>query len=317
MVEKYINKCIDSIVEQTFSDFEVILIDDGSFDKCPQICDEYARMFSEGAPYVKVIHQINGGLSIARNSGLDIAVGLYTIFIDSDDFLADRNVFEKIAAIIEESSPDLIHCPFYFFYEEMHYKKLSVSALPKNKIVHLEIEVALNYLLDNNLFFGTAWCSVVKTSMIRNYNMRFEEKKLCEDVPWSAMLLANTSSIDYLDTPFCFYRQRNDSIIRSRNPKANQDRLDFVELGYSKLINDKSDSRKFILLKYYATIYLTALGYTPVKISKEERRQIKKLMPLLNYGSTTKIKIARIANKLFGYNLIRIMLVSRNKMKKK
>ena len=82
-VEKYIYRCVDSILNQTFSDFELILVDDGSPDNCPQICDEYAKKDSR----IKVIHKENGGLSSARNAGLDIASGEWISFIDSDDWI--------------------------------------------------------------------------------------------------------------------------------------------------------------------------------------------------------------------------------------
>ena len=83
--EKYLHRCIDSILAQTFTDFELILVDDGSPDNCPQICDEYAEKDCR----VKVIHQENGGLSAARNAGIDIATGTFIFFCDSDDYIKE------------------------------------------------------------------------------------------------------------------------------------------------------------------------------------------------------------------------------------
>ena len=90
-VEDYIEKCIDSILLQSYTDFELILIDDGSPDKCPLICDQYKERDSR----VKVIHKQNGGLSSARNAGLKVAKGEYILFLDSDDFFISGNVLEK------------------------------------------------------------------------------------------------------------------------------------------------------------------------------------------------------------------------------
>ena len=91
-VEKYLNQCVDSVLNQSFKDFELILVDDGSPDNCPRICDDYAKKDAR----VKVIHQQNGGQACARNTGLSYAVGMYIIFLDSDDYLIDSTALEKI-----------------------------------------------------------------------------------------------------------------------------------------------------------------------------------------------------------------------------
>ena len=104
-VEKYIHKCIDSILNQTFKDFELILVDDGSPDNCGKICDEYAKKDSR----VIVIHKENGGLSSARNSGLDIARGDYIGFVDSDDYI-ENDMYELLYNLCEENNCDISSC---------------------------------------------------------------------------------------------------------------------------------------------------------------------------------------------------------------
>ena len=91
-VEKYLRPCIDSVLQQTFRDFELILVDDGSPDSCPQICDEYAAKDAR----VKVVHKINGGQASARNAGLEVAQGDYVCYVDSDDYLIDNKVLERL-----------------------------------------------------------------------------------------------------------------------------------------------------------------------------------------------------------------------------
>ncbi len=102
-VEKYIHRCIDSILNQTFTDFELILVDDGSPDNCGAICDEYAKSDSR----VVVIHKENGGVSTARNTGLDVAVGKYIAFCDSDDYWA-TDMLEMLSGIIEADDVDIV-----------------------------------------------------------------------------------------------------------------------------------------------------------------------------------------------------------------
>ena len=104
-VEKYLRECVDSILAQTYTNLEIILVDDGSPDNCGKICDEYAQNDSR----IKVIHQENGGLSAARNAGLDIATGKYIGFVDSDDY-AELNMFEELHKRIIENNADLSIC---------------------------------------------------------------------------------------------------------------------------------------------------------------------------------------------------------------
>ncbi len=104
-VELYLRKCIDSIVNQTYKDLEIILVDDGSPDNCGLICDEYAKMDNR----IKVIHKENGGLSTARNAGLDIATGSYIGFVDSDDWI-EPTMYEKMYSFLVENNLDLVEC---------------------------------------------------------------------------------------------------------------------------------------------------------------------------------------------------------------
>lgn len=115
-VEKYLPKCIDSILAQTFRDFELILIDDGSPDNCGAICDEYAARDSR----IKVIHQENAGVSAARNAGLDIATGTYLGFVDSDDWI-ESEMYETMIATAKEKQVDVVVCGFRIFKDDGSY----------------------------------------------------------------------------------------------------------------------------------------------------------------------------------------------------
>lgn len=114
-VEKFLSKCIESILNQTYSDFELILVDDGSPDKCPEICDEYAAKDH----HIVVIHQKNSGVSAARNAGLKIAKGQYIGFVDPDDFIAP-DMYEKMVQAMETSEVELVVCGYDYYDEEYH-----------------------------------------------------------------------------------------------------------------------------------------------------------------------------------------------------
>jgi glycosyltransferase involved in cell wall biosynthesis len=99
-VEKYLDECVQSVLSQSFTDYECILVDDGSPDNCPQICDEYAKKYEQ----IKIIHKENGGLSDARNVGILQASGEYIVFLDSDDYLADNNTLQNLSVIIKQTA---------------------------------------------------------------------------------------------------------------------------------------------------------------------------------------------------------------------
>lgn len=105
--EKFLDACIDSIVKQTYQNFEIILVDDGSTDDSPSLCDQYAAQDKR----IKVIHQDNQGVSAARNNGLDLATGDLVSFIDSDDTL-DEDMYELLVKLFEENSADITHCGY-------------------------------------------------------------------------------------------------------------------------------------------------------------------------------------------------------------
>ncbi|OTO76646.1 glycosyltransferase family 2 protein [Enterococcus sp. 12E11_DIV0728] len=127
-VEKYLNKCVDSILNQTFKDFELILVDDGSPDNSGAICDQYAKKDSR----VKVIHKLNGGLSDARNAGIDVANGKYLGFIDSDDYIA-KDMFELLYTNIVKEDANLSICGIYHVYEGKEPEKKAEKYMVLNQ----------------------------------------------------------------------------------------------------------------------------------------------------------------------------------------
>lgn len=121
-VEKYLNKCIDSIINQTYKNIEIILVDDGSTDNSGKICDEYLLRDSR----IKVIHKNNGGLSSARNEGINISSGEYIGFVDSDDWV-EPNMYEEMYKKILYSNADIVDCGYWKEYENKSIKYISAN----------------------------------------------------------------------------------------------------------------------------------------------------------------------------------------------
>lgn len=200
-VEPYLRQCVDSILSQTFRDFELILVDDGSPDGCPAICDEYAGQDSR----VKVIHKENGGLSSSRNAGLDVASGEYISFVDSDDWI-QLEYLERMLAAINNNHADMAMCGVEKFWEDKPRAEefpLADECLSHDKAVSLMTTsiwyhmIACNKLYRKSLFDG----------------IRFPEGYLHEDEAVIHRIIDQCAKVAMVKEPMYHYRQTAGSIM--------------------------------------------------------------------------------------------------------
>lgn len=198
-VEAYLHQCIDSLLIQTYQNLEIILVDDGSPDNCPAICDEYAKMDAR----VQVIHKENGGLSDARNAGLDVATGTYIGFVDSDDWVASDMYAYLLHGILGYQS-EISYCGFI----NVHDTWMDYSNSQTDKVY--TAEVALNELFFDRLG-NFAWNKLYKAELWNG--IRFPTGKNFEDIRTMYKLFERASRIAVLKEPKYFYRIRQGSIM--------------------------------------------------------------------------------------------------------
>ncbi len=180
-VEKYLHRCIDSILVQTFTDFELLLIDDGSTDKSREICDEYEGKDKR----IRVFHKDNGGASSARNVGLDNANGEYICFCDADDFV-DRTWLSCFSLYLEKN--DMVISGFKIFRNNKYVKDISMPVLNDKLSI-------IQYLEDQNIS-GYLWCKCFKKGIIDKYHIKFNEKYIIwEDLDFIYRYWCHASSI--------------------------------------------------------------------------------------------------------------------------
>ena len=216
-VEKYIRQCVDSILAQTFTDFELILVDDGSKDRSGQICDEYAAMDRR----VKVIHKENGGLSDARNRGMDQAAGNYFMFIDSDDYIAPT-MLECLYKNILIEDADLAICNFLYLFENDRKKDFSTSM--KSEVLCAK---EIFYNRKNERCYGiwtVAWNKLYKKETFGEVRFRFG--KYHEDEFWANDIYQLDIKIVTIPECLYYYRQRDNSIMGKKSAARN---LDIIE----------------------------------------------------------------------------------------
>lgn len=212
-VEKYLNKCIDSILNQTYSDLEIILVDDGSTDKSSEICEYYKEIDNR----IRVIHKKNGGLSEARNVGIDIAKGEYIAFLDSDDW-ADENLYKRLYQLSQKYSSDISMCSFKWVQNEKE-----VLNKIDEEIVYSNLE-ALNKIYDKNYTnIIVAWNKLYHRKLFDN--LRYPVGKIHEDEFLTPILIHRANKISITNKELIYYRQNSNSIT---NSKFSVKRLDYI-----------------------------------------------------------------------------------------
>lgn len=202
--ENYLHRCVDSLLAQTFQDFEILLIDDGSPDRSDEICDEYARKDKR----VRVFHKENGGVSSARQCGMDNAVGEYTIHADPDDWV-EPNMVEELYKKAKEEDADMVICDYY---EERKGKTLYIKQKPSS----LAHETVLCELFQQ--LHGSCCNKLVKRACYSKFGVKFPvELSCCEDLFVNVCLASEKIRIRYLNKAFYHYDQNinQNSIIHS------------------------------------------------------------------------------------------------------
>lgn len=225
-VEDYLATCVESVLHQTLTDIEVILVDDGSPDRCPEMCDDFARKDSR----VKVIHKKNAGLGYARNSGLEIARGRWICFVDSDDYIA-LNTLEVSVAIGEKSGADQVrYQPTTFPYNKRPEVKtvdstddaVVLNTFPEKVFPMLKYITAVPSIMDVDIAaVASAWGAIYRREPLIKSNVRFpsERELISEDNIFNLEYAAVCGPIAYTRNHFYFYRQNPVSLTSFRRDR--------------------------------------------------------------------------------------------------
>lgn len=256
-VENYIRQCIESILNQTFTDFELILVDDGSKDNSGQICDEYAARDNR----IRVIHKENGGLSDARNKGLDKASGNYFMFVDSDDYI-EPDMIECLFESILNENADISVCNYRYVFDEDEKKNFSTE----NKAEVLTgREIFYNRKNERNYGFWTvAWNKLYKSETFKNLRFRFG--KYHEDEFWANDIYRLDIKVASISDSLYNYRQRGGSIMGNQNIHKC---FDIIE-AFRERINIYLEEEKYSYQAYKVLIYSLEYLYDSRKLIKSE-----------------------------------------------
>lgn len=260
-VEKYLERCIRSIMDQSCSDYEIIIIDDGSTDKTGMIADEICETYNSSYFSIRVIHQENKGLGGARNTGILTAKGDYIVFVDSDDFVR-QDMIEIAFKYIERYSLDIF--VFGFLETADEHRNINITDEENFKIIDTK-----NYLISCGV---TAWNKIYKKSIFTDNNLFYPEKQIYEDVAITPLTAIYSKQIGVVDSKLYFYYQRPGSIINTNQGNRIYELhkgLDFVFYQYQreKCYEAYHDQLEFIALVH--ALYFTSVRIYTTKYNYE------------------------------------------------
>lgn len=300
-VENYLHECINSIVCQTFKDFEILLVDDGSPDSSPTLCDEWAVKDSR----IRVFHKRNGGSSDARNYGLRKALGEYVIFVDSDDYWLGSDYLEKLMRIVNTEDFDFLNfnCNYYYPEQQKHVKW---NAYNENILSTTSPSELLYQLQKQGMFPMSAWMKLIKRSFLIDNNIFFIKGLIGEDIPWMIDLMNKAKSIKFVNEYVYAYRQNSEGSITSTfTEKAFTDFVEIIESELSKVESRTfSKNGKKALYSFLAYEYCILLASSVrYKDYKKKLRELRRFKWLLKYDKNPKVRITKISRYIIGYKL--------------
>ncbi len=265
--EKYLRKCVDSLLAQTFRDFEVLLVDDGSPDRSGEICDEYARKDNR----VRVFHKENGGVSSARQCGLDNARGEYTIHADPDDWV-EPNMLEELYRKAKAENADMVICDYYVNDNRgQRYVTQRPSAL--------DHETVLRELFQQ--LHGSCCNKLVRRACYKEFDVKFPKGiSFCEDVYVNVALLKHCVTVAYLPNAFYHYMQgiNPNSLVRSYTQDAYEHDVRLVA-AFDELT--RSESYYTLCHAHFLELSMSRAFNAGVFTSKEFRKRFSAYRPFL------------------------------------
>lgn len=298
-VEKYIRECLDSIINQTYTNLEIILVDDESKDSSGTICDEYALKESR----IKVIHKNNGGAASARNVALDCITGDYISFIDSDDYVK-HNYIELLVHNLEKHNADISTCSYYDLYTNN-----AIQHKLEDKIF-TNVQYLQNFLADWTS--GILWNKLFKKEVL--HNIYFIEGRRIDDEFFTYRGVLNSKSIVQFNSPLIYYRQRKSSVMQSNKNKQLilRDRMDYMIQRYK----DVTSLYPQLKQSYYSNLLDSFIHIRREINTKLLEKQFNKyLMFILKEYKYTNVSLKEMV--VFIYNIVLVKKVIVNELNNK
>ncbi|WP_343288423.1 glycosyltransferase [Turicibacter bilis] len=313
-VEKWLNKCVESVLQQTYENLEIILINDGSADNSGTICDYYGSKDSR----VTVIHNQNSGLSVTRNIGMKQATGDYIMFLDSDDYILDNNIISNFVEILNKDKSDFIYSSYCRFNDEdedviTEVLPLNISQSDLNQLNGIE---ALALLIKENSYHHAAYLKICRSDFLINNKLFFKENIYHEDSEWTPRLFYFAHKVSLYKGNYYMRRMREDSIMTTKNEKNITKKIcDTLmianELSKFYLQLNQSGERE-IIINDFVRMYWGHLTHVMQIQNKKNLREcsliLDKTKEIFLYSSNKKYRMIKFFIDFLGsFNFIRVM----------
>lgn len=301
-VEMYVEQCIESVLNQSCKDFEIILVDDGSTDGSSQICDAYAKRYSN----VHVYHNANSGLSLSRNIGLDSSSGEYVLFLDSDDFYADLDIFTKLKQVIQAHNYDFVLFKTAKYYTDGRI--VDYYGDYDQRMMQRTISEVFLYMVKENKQLATACNKAICHKLLCEHQIYFPLGTISEDVPWIVRLFEEAHNIGAINSIAYMYRQKRQGSISTEISSAKIEQLFDIVKGLSQDYKGRTDDfgksvMSFISYEYAIVLYLAALTHEPYDV-----KELITYRWLLKYALDKKTTLVKWSYRLFGFhNTLRLL----------
>ena len=308
-VESFIEKCIESVISQSFQDYEIVLVNDGSTDRSFEICKRIADSYNR----IRLINKVNGGVSSARNLGIDVAVGKYIIFLDGDDYWDNNSALEAINNIADEKNPDIIAWGFRYLYKN-NKKDIFTNpyVFPYDDLYGNESNY-LYRLIRSRCYTMAVWDKAIKRELILKNKLYFKPLKRLEDMEWLVRVTMCANSFSWCNNPFHVYRLRADSITHKFSFEVLEDAKSAFDISYYLILKIDDYKLKNCLLTYIAMMYFTIICDTRCPFNKDKHVILfKSQLKLLEYAQFSEAVSLNKCIKLLGfYPVIRIVRLAK------
>ncbi len=303
--EDYLAQCVDSILAQSFTDFELILVDNESPDSCPEICENYAKQDER----VRVIHKKHGKAASARNVGMKEAKGEYLCFLDSDDFWANAEVLSKINEKLSSGDIDILEL-YYQFYFQKTGQYMCPNQTDFSGFEKLSNEEKLDFLVKHDRLNPSAWGICISRPFLENNRGYFNETLITEDIEWCIRLFSANPKIDALTDPVYIYRQNRAGSVTSKIKFQNVWDLCNIIENAPNILSDKENPIHAAMMNYvsYQVLIAVALPFRKsTDITKKQKAEIHRRLKvfckkyLKKYQRHPKVKKAVKVYQILGY----------------
>lgn len=307
--EEYLDQCVQSVVQQTYRELEVILVDDGSPDRCGVMCDDWAKKDDR----ILVIHQKNLGASSARNNGIHYASGDYLLFLDSDDWWENSTVLERIAKQLNRTPVDALTFNYRKSYGDVlqpsyFSEKLSASQMPES----------LEQIMEKNVWVSGACNKAIARRLLIDNDLYFRVGITSEDIDWALRVAIKAESFAFSDVCVFVYRQRSESSSHSVSLAKMKTLCDNIHICVQLL--EQTDPVKTEVLKSYVAYQYGTMIYNAANLPRTKRQclmsEIRQMRYLLAYSHNPKVRLIERCSRVLGISVTLLLLRLRYQLKK-